>query len=334
MRYLLSIIVALLTSLLAAGIFIPLVKKKDVRQTVLSYVEEHKSKNGTPTMGGIIFIVGTTLTFSALWQGERLPLFILVIALSGGFIGFLDDVIKVKFKRNLGLKAYQKIIFQLAVAAVLSYFAYEKFGGAMFVPFLNRYENFGYFSVAINFIAYLALINTVNLTDGLDGLCVSVSGLNVFFFALVAAILYEYFGLRLSFDELSGTVVLSLAAVGGMLGYFIVNCFPAYVFMGDVGSMFLGSLLAGLAVMTSTTLFVPIIGIVYVITGLSDIIQVTYFKLTKGKRVFLMAPLHHHLQQKGLHENRIVAIYSLCTMLFVSIILFSLFGGNNGIFGL
>lgn len=332
MSYLLSLTVSLTVSLLSALIFIPLSKRKNVRQTVLSYVSEHSSKNGTPTMGGLVFIIGSLSTFIVLWKGDKVSIVISLIAFLGGLIGFIDDYVKVKYKKNEGLKPYQKIAFQIIVAIVLSYFCYRKTNGSMFVPFLNEYVNFGYYSVAINAICFIALINTVNLTDGLDGLCVSVSGLTVFFFTFLIAILYCFFGLRMSESELYGIVILCLSAVGGMLGYFIVNCFPAYVFMGDVGSMFLGALISGVAVMSGLTLFVPIIGIIYVITGLSDIVQVAYFKLSHGKRVFLMAPLHHHLQQKGLHENRIVAIYSLMTVISFAVILFSVFGGTNGIF--
>ncbi len=334
MRYLLSVVVALIISLLFSLIFIPVSKRKNVRQTVLSYVVEHESKNGTPTMGGLVFIVGGIGTYFALWQGDLLSLTVVAIAFFSGLIGFLDDFIKVKFKKNEGLKPYQKILFQVLVAASLAYAAYQKSGGRLFVPFVNEYIDFGYYSFAINFFAFVALINTVNLIDGLDGLCVSVSGINIFFFALILAIFYAFFNLSLTENELNGLLTLSLSAVGAMLGYFIVNCFPAYVFMGDVGSMFLGGLIASLAIMSDLTLFIPIIGIAYVITGLSDVLQVAYFKLSGGKRIFLMAPLHHHLQQKGLHENRIVAIYSLATVLFSAIVLFSVFGGKNGIFGL
>ncbi len=332
MSYLLCVVCSIVLSLLASSIIIPMLRKRDLRQTVLVYVTEHESKNGTPTMGGFIFIIGSIATFFAMWHGDTLSLFIVAIALFGALIGFLDDFIKVRYKKNEGLKPYQKVIFQLVGAVACSIFAYSRLGGDMFVPFLNEYVDLGYFSLAINAFAFIAIINTVNLTDGLDGLCVSVSGINVFFFALLTALLYAFFGLKIGENELNSVTVLSLSLVGSLLSYFIVNCFPAYVFMGDVGSLFLGAFLSAMTVSTGLTLFIPIIGIAYVITGLSDILQVVYFKITGGKRIFLMAPLHHHLQKKGLHENRIVAIYALVTIVAAVLVLFSVFGGNDGIF--
>ena len=334
MKYAISSIASFLLSVLFSVLLIPALKTVNVRQTILSYVEEHKNKNGTPTMGGLIFIIPIFAVFLAMSGITYTKAFVcLVIALSGGIIGFLDDYIKVRCVKNQGLKAWQKIVFQTISGIALSLYAYAITNGELFLPFSNRFISIGAHSVVLNFIAYIALINTVNLTDGLDGLAVSTSGAFMIGFALILTIIFAHFSpMTLFFEDVDGINLLLTCSVGGLLGYFLVNCYPANVFMGDTGSMFLGAMISSVCIVSGMTLLIPVLGIVFVISGLSDILQVGYFKITKGKRIFKMAPFHHHLQQSGMHENKIVVLYFVITVVAFLIVALFLLKDAYGLF--
>ncbi len=295
---------------------IALSKKLKVRQTVLHYVDNHKSKSGTPTMGGIgIMIAVTVSSLSFMTKSHSLMLLVLLVTLAYGVIGFLDDFIKVFFKQNKGLSPWQKILFQVIIAVIVGVYAYynDYILDSFFVPFTLGEVSLGVFAVPLYIIVFLALTNSVNLTDGLDGLASKVTAAYVFFFAVIVALIIRFFGDGQAFSaEYENILIFCGALVGSLIGFLCYNGFPAKIFMGDTGALALGGALACLAVVTKLSLMVPILGIMYVLTSMSDIIQVLYYKKTK-KRIFLMAPLHHHFERKGVHENRIVTVYTAVT---------------------
>lgn len=279
-----------------------LCQKFHLSQTILHYVDKHAGKSGTPTMGGFIFILVGIIASAIFLRGDvYIPILVLLIMLGYGLLGFLDDFIKIKFHKNEGLKPYQKLIGQLSIATIVAIFVYFKLGGELDLFGLNI--DLGLFIIPFIIFFYIAVTNSVNLTDGLDGLASGVSGTYLLFFGLIIAICAGEENLA----------IISFALVGALLGFIFFNCFPAKIFMGDTGSLALGGAIASLAVFTKLELIMPIIGILFVLTALSDIIQVAYYKKTH-KRIFKMAPLHHHFEKSGVHENRIVAVYIIITM--------------------
>ena len=276
-------------------------------------------------MGGISFTLSAFIITLILARGEKsLAVQILAVTLGFGIIGFLDDFIKVRFKRNEGLTPLQKIIFQVAVAVVTAIFAYRSpyAGDTVYLPFTLRAVNLGWFALPLYAFAFIAFANAVNLTDGLDGLATKSGAAYSCFFTAILAVIVYYVGVRPDeAEEYGNLIVFSLALTGALCGFLEYNSFPARIFMGDTGSLALGGALAGLAVTSRLVLFSPIIGVVYVVSCLSDVIQVLHYKRTK-RRVFLMAPFHHHLERKGWHENRIVTAYALTTFAAGTITLF------------
>ena len=281
----------------------------------------HKSKAGTPTMGGIMFILGAGVTvfilgWSFMLEGVFWHLYVYLFALIFGLIGFVDDYRKVRQHQNEGLTARQKFILQLAAAVVfLVLMRYEGLlTNDLYIPFLNM-------SFTINWIVYLIFaafvivgtVNAVNITDGLDGLSSSVTLPVAVFFTAVAVIWAGYAQL--------GT--FSAALVGGLCGFLLYNHYPAKVFMGDTGSLFLGGAVAALAFAYDMPLVLILVGIVYICETLSDIIQVGYFKLTHGKRIFKMAPLHHHFEMCGWKETKVVAVFTAVSTVFCVIAFFA-----------
>ena len=276
-------------------------------------------------MGGISFTLSAFIITLILARGEKsLAVQILAVTLGFGIIGFLDDFIKVRFKRNEGLTPLQKIFFQVAVAVVTAIFAYRSpyAGDTVYLPFTLRVVNLGWFALPLYAFAFIAFANAVNLTDGLDGLAAKSGAAYSCFFTAILAVIVYYVGVRPDeAEEYGNLIVFSLALTGALCGFLVYNSFPARIFMGDTGSLALGGALAGLAVTSRLVLFSPIIGVVYVVSCLSDVIQVLHYKRTK-RRVFLMAPFHHHLERKGWHENRIVTAYALTTFAAGTITLF------------
>lgn len=309
---------AFFVTLVISPFVISLIKKEKIKQTILGYVDNHSSKSGTPTMGGIIFLISISLTGFICFDGsKKLASMALLIFLAYGLVGFLDDFIKFKFKRNLGLRAYQKIIFQLAIAIVVGFFVYynSSLNGELVVPFSKYTVNIGAWIIPLVAIIYIATTNSVNLTDGLDGLASSTTfGYMLSFMILLYILLNNHFigKSQLEIEEYKNILTLSGVTAGAMLSFLVFNCFPAKIFMGDTGSLALGSLVASICVFSGMTLYIPILGIMFVLSAVSVILQVAYYKLTK-KRIFLMAPLHHHFEKKGVHEVRITMCYSLVT---------------------
>lgn len=274
----------------------------------------HKSKAGTPTMGGIMFILGAGVTvfilgWSFMLEGVFWHLYVYLFALIFGLIGFVDDYRKVRQHQNEGLTARQKFILQLAAAVVfLVLMRYEGLlTNDLYIPFLNM-------SFTINWIVYLIFaafvivgcVNAVNLTDGIDGLAASVTFVVMAFFT-VAGVLWSTYGIQALFPA---------AMAGGLAAFFVYNHHPAKVFMGDTGSLFLGGAVCGLAFAFDMPLILVLVGVVYIAETLSDIIQVVYFKATHGKRIFRMAPLHHHFEMGGWSEKKVVAVFAAVSLVF------------------
>ena len=306
-------IVAFIVSAVAGRFLIPVLRAMKVGQSIREIGPTWRnSKQGTPTMGGIMFIlamlVGLVLDYKAILSGDYTYLVMFVFALIFGIIGFLDDYIKVKKKRNLGLTEIQKLLLQLVAAAIFLFIlrAMGILTAQLYIPFFNV-------SVEIPWILYLILsvfiivgtVNAVNITDGVDGLCTSVTVPVMLFYAVIA---WKW--------ELFGASSFAAGLMGGLLGFLVHNHYPAKVFMGDTGSLFLGGAVCGLAYALDMPLILIPVGIIYIAETLSDIIQVTYFKLTHGKRIFRMAPLHHHFEKGGWSEVKVVVVFSAITWVF------------------
>lgn len=304
---------ALLSFLLCAAVMpfvISIAGRMKAKQPILHYVETHMSKSGTPTMGGIGFILATCAICAIFFSGDfSLALISMLVMLGYGIIGFLDDFLKVRFKKNDGLRPYQKIAFQLSIAVIVSLYAYFGApGDVLVIPFTLVQVHISWWIIPLNIFIFLAFTNSVNLTDGLDGLATSVTSVYVFFFVMLLM-------LFTGFAPASGqaNIILFMSCLfGALIGFLCFNCNPAKIFMGDTGSLALGGALGVTSIFTGMTLSAAIMGIMYVLTSLSVIIQVGWYKRTK-KRVFLMAPLHHHFEKKGVPENRIVVVYSAIT---------------------
>ena len=253
-------------------------------------------------MGGFIFIIPSIIACLVFVRQDFVfGILPIVIMLGYTMLGFLDDFIKVRFHKNEGLKPYQKIVGQVGIALIVSIFAYFKIGSEL--EFFGLKLELGLLVIPFIVLFYVAVTNAVNLIDGLDGLAGGVSLTYILFFGLILVLCFNY----------SNYAMLCFAVVGALLGFLLFNGFPAKIFMGDTGSLGLGGFIASVAVTTKLELIMPIIGILYVLTALSDILQVGYYKKTH-KRIFKMAPLHHHFEQSGVHENRIVAVYIVITM--------------------
>ena len=314
---LLGCIISLILTVIGGLISIPLLKRLKAGQTVLKYVEEHKQKNGTPTMGGLFFIIPSVLTFFMFGGASgKVAVFCTAIGLAYMIVGFIDDFIKIKFKRNEGLKAYQKIVFQLLIAITAGVFAYVNGIAELFLPFSRKSINLGVLIVPFVTLIFIAITNSVNLTDGLDGLASGTSIVYVVFLAIIIMLQSRLSELkRFEEAEYQAIYLIMFTLVGGLLGFLTFNTNKAKVFMGDTGSMSLGGFIGSLSIFTFNSLFIPVLGITFVLSSISVIMQVLHYKRTK-KRIFLMTPLHHHFQLKGYTEAQISYCYSLVTLFF------------------
>lgn len=305
-------------TLIMTPLVISIAKKMKLRQTVLEYVDNHALKSGTPTMGGTSFVISAAASALIFMNGDKsLALICLAVTVGYGIVGFLDDFIKVWYKQNKGLSPWQKIIFQLIIAVCVSLFAYYSpyVGDKQFLPVSYKPFNLGIFAVPYYAVIFLAGSNSVNLIDGLDGLAANVTKNYLLAFAALMLVAVNVAGVTFASDgENTNILIFCCALAGALAGFNCFNCYPAKIFMGDTGSLALGGAVAGLSIVTGMTLVLPLLGIMYVITSLSVIIQVIHFKRTH-KRVFLMSPVHHHFERKGVHENRIVAVYSAVTLI-------------------
>jgi len=283
----------------------------------------HKTKEGTPTMGGLMFIIAIVVitviyTIGDIMKGKWEHVIVLLLALINGGIGFLDDYEKLKKKQNLGLTAKQKFFLQLVVAVVfvLSLRLTGSLTANLYIPFLNvivPIPEWLYFVLAAFII--VGTVNAVNLTDGVDGLATGVSMPVMLFYVVIAAIWsYQTIG------------VLAAAILGGLSGFLVFNFHPAKVFMGDTGSLFLGGAICAIAFALDMPLILIPLGIVYICETLSDIIQVVYFKLSHGKRVFKMAPLHHHFEMCGWNEYKVFTVFTAVSLVFAIVSYLAVYG--------
>ena len=310
------VLISFAISLVLGPIVIPFLRRLKMGQTERELgVQSHLKKNGTPTMGGVIFLIATTVT--SLFYIRDYPMIIPVLFLTLGFglIGFLDDYLKVVLKRSDGLLPWQKMALQAVITAVFLWYL-ARFSGIslrMRIPFLPGKElDAGIFTIPFLAFVILGTVNGVNFTDGLDGLAASVTILNAVFFS-VASI-----GLG------NGVSPSPLAVIGSLLGFLVFNVFPARVFMGDTGSLALGGFVSGMACFLRLPLFLPLVGFIYMMEILSVILQVSFFKLTKGKRIFKMTPIHHHFELMGWSETQIVTVFATITAILCLIALMGL----------
>ncbi len=329
-NFVLVVILAFLATLLMGMILIPWLKKLKFRQTEREDgPKSHLSKTGTPVMGGFLFLIPLIAISLILTRGNRDFVFFAVLSTIGfGLIGFLDDYIGVAKRRSLGLRAYQKIIGQLVLSVVMAYYAYtnEYIGSSVILPFVDKEWDLGIFYIPVTVFIIIGTVNSVNLTDGLDGLC---SGVTLIVSATLNIILISVCQMAQSqnvaylAENYGELLVFSAALTGGCLGFLRYNTHPAQIFMGDTGSLALGGAVAALSVLLRIPLWLPVIGGIYMVEALSDIIQVVSFKL-RGKRVFKMAPLHHHFELSGMPETRVVAMFMIATVILCLIALMSL----------
>ena len=289
----LPVLIAFGLSVMMGPVIIPILRKLKMGQTErVDGVQSHLKKAGTPTMGGVIILLSV------------IP--ILFVTLGFGLIGFLDDYLKVVMKRSDGLFPKQKMALQIVVTAVFAFYLvkFTDVSLTMLIPFSGGYYlDIGWFAIPLMFFAVIGTVNGVNFTDGLDGLASSVTVLVATFFTVVAI------------GTKSGIEPITCAVVGALLGFLLFNVYPASVFMGDTGSLALGGFVASTAYMLQMPVFIVIVGLIYLIEVLSVMIQVTYFKKTGGKRIFKMAPIHHHFELCGWSETRVVAVFSIATAL-------------------
>lgn len=305
---------------LAVGVFaIPVLRRLKFGQYVRQEgPQAHFKKAGTPTMGGVIFLIPICIAALALARGSLdFLLAALLVMLGFGFIGFLDDYLKILRRRSLGLKAYQKMLAQIAIGVIFSYYAYTHVGSAVTIPFVKAEWDLDIMYIPLMTFIIVGTVNSVNLNDGLDGLASGVTLIVAATFSILAAYLASSMrreGLEYMAVNYDNLMVFAGAVTGGCLGFLRFNAYPAQVFMGDTGAMGLGGAVVALAVLLKLPLFLPIIGGVYMAETLSVIIQVASYKLT-GKRVFRMSPLHHHFELSGMSEPRVVAMFMIATTL-------------------
>ena len=301
----LPVLIAFAISVLLGPVVIPYLRKLKMGQTErVEGVQSHLKKAGTPTMGGIIFLLSTVVT--SLFYVKDYPKIIPVLFLTLGFgiIGFLDDYLKVVLKRSDGLMPMQKMSCQIVVTGIFAFYLmkFTDIPMTMKIPFFPGHElDLGILTIPVLFIAVIGTVNGVNFTDGLDGLASSVTIMVATFFSVMAI------------ATKSGIEPITCAVVGALMGFLLFNVYPAKIFMGDTGSLALGGFVAGTAYMLQMPLFIILVGMIYVVEVLSVMIQVTYFKATHGKRFFKMAPIHHHFELCGWSETRIVAVFSVIT---------------------
>ena len=299
------VIISFAISVVLGPLVIPFLRRLKVGQTVRDEgPKSHLKKSGTPTMGGIIILVSVVITSMFYVKDYPRMIPILFLTLGFGLIGFLDDYIKVVLKRSMGLRAWQKMLLQIVVTGVFAYYMvnYTDVPLTMKIPFWSgHYLDLGIFTIPAMFFIIICTVNGTNFTDGLDGLASSVTVMVATFFSVVAI------------GTQSGIEPVTCAVVGALLGFLLFNVYPASVFMGDTGSLALGGFVAATAYMMQMPLFILIVGFIYALEVLSVVLQVSYFKITGGKRIFKMAPIHHHFELCGWSETRVVAVFSIAT---------------------
>ena len=316
-----ALVLTFLFTVLISRKLIPALKSRKMGQKILDIGPRwHKSKEGTPTMGGLAFIIAMMVVGAAcavylfIIDGKEAGLpfvFTLALGLAGGLIGCIDDRAKLRNQRNDGLTAAQKFLLQLGAAALylIGMAVVCKMGTELYIPYVGTTFDLGIFYYVISLILICGIMNSVNLTDGIDGLASSVT--------LAVGVFFAVCGFINGACEPDGALVsLGALIVGGCAGFLVYNLNPARVFMGDTGSLFLGGLVVGGAFMMGNPLIVVVCGLVYIIETASVMLQVSYFKLTHGKRLFKMSPIHHHFEKCGWSENKVVIVFTAVTVIF------------------
>lgn len=322
-----ALLITFIMTVLISKKLIPALKSRKMGQKILDIGPRwHKSKEGTPTMGGLAFIIAMMVVGAAcavyLWITDgadtALPfVFTLALGLAGGLIGCIDDYAKLRNQRNDGLTPAQKFLLQLAAAALylLGMALVCKTGTDLYIPYVGISLSLGVFYYVISLVLICGVMNSVNLTDGIDGLASSVT--------LAVGVFFTVCGFVNGAVEADGALVsLGAVIIGGCAGFLVYNLNPARVFMGDTGSLFLGGLVVGGAFMMGNPLIVVVCGLVYIIETASVMLQVSYFKLTHGKRLFKMSPIHHHFEKCGWSENKVVIVFTAVTVIFSAIAYF------------
>ena len=309
------VMISFAISAVLGPVVIPFLRRLKIGQTERKELESHLKKNGTPTMGGLMIIASVIIT--SLFYVKDYPRIIPILFMTVGFgiIGFLDDYLKVVLRRSDGLLPWQKMIGQIVVTTIFYIYMvyYSGIELIMLIPFSGgKYLNIGWLAVPVLYVAVIGTVNGVNFTDGLDGLASSVTVMVATFFSVVAI------------GTGAGVEPITCAVVGALLGFLLFNVHPASVFMGDTGSLALGGFVISTAYVMQMPLFIIIVGMIYLIEVLSVMIQVTYFKKTGGKRIFRMAPIHHHFELGGWSETKVVAVFSIVTALLCMLALLGL----------
>lgn len=303
--YFLGMVMSFIVSILCARIFIPKLIKLKFGQTVREDgPQSHVVKNGTPTMGGIIFIAAIFVVSLILLKKELSIMYPVISLVLFSCVGFADDFLKIARGKNLGLTAKEKMIALIVVSFTLSFMAKSLYGSEIIIPFMKTKLDLGVMYIPFMMLVYVGASNAVNLTDGLDGLATSVTIVVTFFIGILSYIMGGF-----------GIFNLTGIIIGALVGFLLFNMNPAKVFMGDTGSLGLGGMLVALVAQIQLPLILLVVGIIYIIETLSVIIQVISFKTT-GKRVFKMSPIHHHFEMEGLSENRIAVTFSIISVLF------------------
>ena len=314
--FVMPVLISFVISALLGPVVIPYLRKLKVGQTTRDDgPQSHLKKNGTPTMGGIMILLAVVITSIIYMKDYPKILPILFLTLGFGIIGFIDDYIKVVLKRSMGLRAWQKMVLQIVVTGLFVYYlvTFHPEMLLMKIPFMSgKLLDLGILSIPAVFVVVIGTVNGTNFTDGLDGLASSVTVMVATFFSVVAI------------GTESGIEPITCAVVGALLGFLLFNVHPASVFMGDTGSLALGGFVAGTAYMLQMPIFIVIVGAIYLIEVLSVMLQVSYFKITKGKRIFKMAPIHHHFELCGWSETQVVAVFSIVTALLCLIALMAM----------
>ena len=323
-RVVLAIAISFVLTLIIGRFLIPMLRALKAGQSILEIGPNwHASKNGTPVMGGIMFIVSSLvmcvlLGWEGIQHGDFAQLTVFGMAFCFGLIGFADDLCKVKFKRNLGLTSLQKSALQMIVSGVFLYFMYRSghMSTELYVPFFNiTWHIHPMVYILFAMFVMVGCVNAVNLTDGVDGLSSSVTIPVMVFFTVVCCAAGKW-----------NLALLPACLIGGLCAYLIYNFHPAKVFMGDTGSLFLGGVVCGMAFAVDMPLILLLVGFVYICETLSVIMQVTYFKVTHGKRIFKMAPIHHHFEMCGWKEEKVVAVFASVSIVMCVIAWFAVAG--------
>lgn len=300
-----AILAAFIVTVVICPIVIPILHRMKFGQPIREEgPQSHKKKGGTPTMGGIMILVGFIVSALLFARESYDAMAVVLITVGYGIVGFIDDFLKVVKKQNEGLKPWQKLLFQLVVTVIFYiYIVKSGIGTDIYIPFTDgMYIDLGWIYAPFLFFVMVGTVNSVNLTDGLDGLASGVTVLVAMFFLFIA---YA--------SGMAGLVYVCGGVVGALMGFLVFNCHPAKVFMGDTGSLALGGFVASTAILTKMPIMLVIVGLIYVCESLSVIIQVTYFKATHGKRVFKMAPIHHHFELCGMEGIKVVQLFWIVT---------------------